>query len=332
MKPNLSGLVAAATALLAVARVDAHHSPAAYDLQSQVTVEGTVAEYVWGNPHVYVSVRDEGGRVWVAEAFPSTTMKQRGWSAQLFALGDRVVITGSPGRNPARSILFLRTVRRGDALLYDAADALGPPSRPPPVVARASGLAGTWSSQPGPVLGRFLSPMPDLPTTAKGAAAIAEFVDTVNPGKDCVPFASPVYMILPGFRSIEVRDDAVLIRGEDAAVERIVHLGATHAGATPSVQGHSVGRWEGADLVVDTAQFSPHRIGNGAGLPSGTQKHVAERFAVTPEGGLTYSFVLEDPEYLTAPVTGSAQWSYRPDVPFTPTPCSTDNARRFLAE
>jgi hypothetical protein len=174
--------------------------------------------------------------------------------------------------------------------------------------------------------------MPVLPMTPKGAAAVAEFVDTVNPGRDCVPFAAPIYMLLPAFRSIEVRDDVVLIRGEDAAVERVVHLRATHAGATDGVQGHSVGRWEGAVLVVDTTNFAPHRIGNGAGLPSGTGKHLVERFALTPEGGLAYSFVLEDPEYLTEPVTDSAQWSYRPDVPFTPTPCSTDNARRFLAE
>ena len=77
-------------------------------------------------------------------------------------------------------------------------------------------------------------------------------------------------MILPGFRSIEVRDDAVAIRGEDAAVERLVHLDvATHDGAAPSVQGHSIGRWDDGTLVVDTAQFTPHRLGNGAGLPSG---------------------------------------------------------------
>jgi hypothetical protein len=161
---------------------------------------------------------------------------------------------------------------------------------------------------------------------------MAEFVDTVNPGTDCVPFSAPIYMLLPGFRSIEVRDDVVLIRGEDADVERVVHLGATHAGATASVHGHSVGRWEGAELVVDTTHFAAHRIGNGGSLPSGAEKHLVERFAVTPEGGLTYSFVLEDPEYLTAPVTGSSQWTYRPDVPFAATPCSPDNARRFLAD
>jgi len=171
-----------------------------------------------------------------------------------------------------------------------------------------------------------------LPATAQGAVAIAEYKDTANPGVDCVPFTAPVYMVLPGIRSIEVRDDAVLVRGEDGAVERTVRLGATHAGAVASVQGHSVGRWEAGVLVVDTTHFAPHRLGNGAGLPSGLEKHLVERFALTPDGALNYSFVLEDPDYLTQSVAGTSQWAYRPEVAFVATPCSPENARRFLAE
>jgi hypothetical protein len=180
----------------------------------------------------------------------------------------------------------------------------------------------------------FFTPGVAQLATPAGVAAITEFRDAdANPGLDCVPFASPPYMILPGFRSIELRDDAVVIRGEDAAVERVVHLNvANHDGAAPSVQGHSIGRWENGALVVDTARFGPHRLGNGAGLPSGAAKHLVERFALNAEGGLTYSFEVEDAEYLKERVTGTAQWLYRPDVEYTPTPCSRDNAQRFLAE
>jgi hypothetical protein len=332
MKCKPGWLAAVSLTVLAVAPAGAHHSPAAYDMQAEVTVVGTVADYDWGNPHVYVSVsEDGGGRTWVIEGLPSTAMKQYGWSPQTLALGERVVVMGNPGRNAARSVMYLRTLRKADTVLYDAAVVFAPSSRSP-AAARASGLAGTWSTQVGPAFLQFLGNQASLPVTPKGAAAMAEFADTVNPGRDCVPFSAPIYMLLPGFRSIEVRTDVVLIRGEDAAVERVVHLGATHAGATASVQGHSVARWEGAELVVDTTHFAAHRIGNGGALPSGAEKHLVERFAVTPEGGLMYSFVLEDPEYLTAPVTGSTQWSYRPDVPFAATPCSPDNARRFLAE
>lgn len=331
----LATLIVAAASLAAGGAL-AHHSPARYDLQSQRTVEGTIASYEWGNPHVYLSVRENGGdRVWVVEAYPSTAMKQYGWAADTFAAGEPVVVVGSPGRDASRNILFLRAIRKAGSqvALYDSKGAMAPPANPPAEIFRATTIAGTWMSSVGEGFGTFFGPGVAQIATPQGAAAVAEFVDTANPGLECVPFAPPVYMILPGFRSIEVRGDSVVIRGEDAAVERVVHLGvANHDGIAPSVQGHSIGRWESGVLVVDTASFAPHRIGNGAGLPGGARKHLVERFALAADGGLTYSYELEDPEYLKEKVTGTSQWAYRPDVDFVVTPCDPRNARRFLSE
>lgn len=325
-----------AAAALAARGALAHHSPARYDMQSRRTVEGTVASYEWGNPHVYLSVRENvGGRVWIVEAYPSTAMKQYGWAKDTFAAGERVVVVGNPGRNATSSTLFLRSVRKADAAaaLYDAGDAIAAPPPIPRDTFRATTIAGTWVSSVGPVFANFFGPGLAASATPQGAAAVAEFRDdTANPGLECVPFAPPVYMILPGFRSIEIRADSVVIRGEDAAVERTVHLGATHDAATPSVHGHSIGRWDGSTLVVDTTQFAPHRLGNGAGLPSGPRKHLVERFALNAAGGLDYSFELEDPDYLKQRVTGTTQWGYRPDVEYVETPCDRENAKRFLAE
>lgn len=330
-------VLAACAAAVGAFTALAHHSPAAYDMQALRTVEGTIAEYEWGNPHVYLSVSESGtDRVWVVEAFPSTAMKQYGWAADTFARGDGVVVGGSPGRNPERAVLFLKSIRRAgaSAALYDAGGAVAAAPQAPPETFRATSLAGTWSSSVGPTFVNFFTPAVAQLATPEGAAAIAEFRDAdSNPGLDCVPFASPPYMILPGFRSIELRADAVVIRGEDAAVERVVHLGvATHDGAMPSVQGHSIGRFDDGTLVVDTALFAPHRLGNGAGLPSGARKHLVERFALNAQGGLTYSFEVEDPEFFKEPVSGTAEWLYRPDVEYVATPCTRDNARRFLAE
>jgi hypothetical protein len=321
---------------LAAGAAAAHHSPAAYDLQAVRTVEGTITEYEWGNPHVYLSVREDGSdRVFVVEAFASTAMKSYGWSPQTLAAGDRVVVAGSPGRDAARNVLFLRTLRKaaGGAPLFDAAVALAPVTRPAAAAVRADGLAGTWATLVGPAFTALLPPAVFQIATPRGAAAVAEFSDVTNPGLECVPFSAPLYMVLPGFRSIEVRSDAVVIRGEDAAVERVVHLRvATHEDAAQSIHGHSIGRWEGGALVVDTAQFAPHRLGNGGGLPSSSDKHLVERFALNSEGGLTYTFEVEDAEYLEGRVTGASQWVPRPDVAFAATPCNPSNARRFLAE
>jgi hypothetical protein len=314
----------------------AHHSPARYDLQAQHSVEGTITRYEWGNPHVYLFVRETGAdRVWTVEAYPSTAMKQYGWAKDTFAIGDRVVVVGNPGRNAASSTLFLRSVRKAGAAvaLYDAGDAIAAPPPTPRETFRATSIAGTWVSSVGPVFASFFGPGLAAAATPQGAAAVAEFRDdAANPGLECVPFAPPVYMILPGFRSIEIGADRVVIRGEDAAVERTVHLGATHDGATPSVHGHSIGRWDGGALVVDTIEFAPHRLGNGAGLPSGPRKHLVERFALNAQGGLDYRFELEDPDYLKQRVSGTTQWLYRPDVEYVATPCDRENAKRFLTE
>jgi hypothetical protein len=82
-------------------------------------------------------------------------------------------------------------------------------------------------------------------------------------------------------------------------VERVVHIGLdSHDGAEISNQGHSIGRWEGGALVVDTTRFAPHSSGNRAGLMSSSRKHLVVRFELSSDRThLTYSYALEDPEY-----------------------------------
>src|SRR5262249_27390379 len=122
-----------------------------------------------------------------------------------------------------------------------------------------------------------------------------------------------------------------LIRGEFDNSGRTVNMDATsHAGAPRSVQGHSIGRWEGRTLVIDTASFTEHRSGNNWSLPSSARKHVIERLQLAADGkSLMYSFELEDPEYLARAVKGDAEWAYRPDLRYAGETCNPANARRF---
>jgi Family of unknown function (DUF6152) len=345
----------AAACLLAAASAAAHHSPAAFDLSRQVKIVGTVASFEWANPHVYISVRDDAdGRTWRIELVSPSALRQYGWTAATLAQGDRVTVMASPSRTPERGTALLQSIEKAGTVLY--ANALpgtgatppnaGSPSDPPQNAGgtpqpggasapRAQTLAGTWATLPGPALGQLLGASAKLPTTPRGAAAISSFTDAAaNPSRDCVPYGPPLYMILPVFRRIEIAGDAIVIRGEEGSVDRTVHTNrSTHVGAAESLLGDSIGRFEGDALVVDTALFAEHEMGNAAGLPSSTRKHLAERFELTPDrDALTYTFTLEDPEYLTAPVQGTARWAYRPDVTFAPIACSLENARRFLQD
>ena len=344
-----------AACLLAAAPAVAHHSPAAFDMTRQVTIVGTVASFEWANPHAYVSLRDDAdGRTWLIELVSPSALKQYGWTAATLAKGDRVTVVASPSRDADRSTAFLQSIAKAGSVLYTnpvTSAGATPPiagspggarqnagANPPPGGApapRAQSLAGTWVTLPGPALPQLLNDSFKLPTTPRGAAAISSFTDAAaNPGRDCVPYGVPLYMILPVFRRIEIAGDAIVIRGEEGGIDRTVHTNrSTHVGAAESLLGESIGRFEGDALVVDTALFAEHAMGNAGGLPSSTRKHLAERFELTPDrAALTYTFTLEDPEYLTAPVKGTARCAYRPDVTFAPIACNLENARRFLQD
>ena len=93
----LVGIVALSVPLFA------HHGTASFDTGKTVTVKGTVAEYVWSNPHVLVKVdaKDDNGNVahWVLEAQNPVTQAGRGWSKNTFKAGDEVSLDIAPAKN-----------------------------------------------------------------------------------------------------------------------------------------------------------------------------------------------------------------------------------------
>lgn len=81
----------------------AHHSFAIYDSGRQVTIVGTVKEFQWTNPHVWihVMVKNEQGveEEWNVECTSVNFLARRGWSKQTFKPGDQVSINLSPLRD-----------------------------------------------------------------------------------------------------------------------------------------------------------------------------------------------------------------------------------------
>jgi hypothetical protein len=91
------GLLAGAFPLLA------HHGNAGYDTATTVTVKGTVTDYVWANPHVFLKVdaKDDSSNTlhWVIEAQNAVNQANNGWSKSTFKPGDQVVIDVTPAKN-----------------------------------------------------------------------------------------------------------------------------------------------------------------------------------------------------------------------------------------
>ena len=85
--------------------------------------------------------------------------------------------------------------------------------------------------------------------------------------------------------------------------------------------------------MVETTHYTENNSGLAQGLASGLQKRLTERFELVDEGaGMRYSYVMEDPEYLAAPVSGGSTWDYRPDLSPDPIPCDLESAGRYLTE
>jgi hypothetical protein len=81
----------------------AHHGNAAYDADKILTVKGTVTDYIWSNPHVFVKLdgKDDSGNLvhWIVEGQNPVSMTQIGWTKNTFKPGDVVEIDAMPAKN-----------------------------------------------------------------------------------------------------------------------------------------------------------------------------------------------------------------------------------------
>jgi hypothetical protein len=89
-------------------------------------------------------------------------------------------------------------------------------------------------------------------------------------------------------------------------LKRTVHMNMTShpANVVPSRAGHSIGRWDGDTLIVDTVGFTPGII--AATVAHSDQLHVVERFALDPQTmAMKRDYTAEDPVNLTGQYVGS---------------------------
>lgn len=115
MKRTVLALVVAHAA--AGVAVSAHHSfPAHYFEDQSVTIEGDLVQFDYTNPHAWVHVmaKDQEGATqrFSAEWGNPTRLGQRGVTKETLKPGDRVIITGSPGRNASEHRIHLKSIVR----------------------------------------------------------------------------------------------------------------------------------------------------------------------------------------------------------------------------
>ncbi len=123
MKFALLALLAGAVTIAIPAY--AHHSFGAFYSEDQsVTVDGTISAFLYRNPHSFVDVETVDGHgnvtMWAAEWFGSGRLSRIGVNPDTFKAGDRVIITGAPGREAGEHRIHLKTISRpSDGLKID---------------------------------------------------------------------------------------------------------------------------------------------------------------------------------------------------------------------
>ena len=125
---DVRALLAALLSLASAAAI-AHHSFAMYDNDHQVKMVGTVAEFQWTNPHVYIEllVPQENGepRHWSIECANPGILNRNGWKFNMIRKGDALTVIVAPLRTGEPGAL-LKEVTLPDGRVFGNGGPAGP--------------------------------------------------------------------------------------------------------------------------------------------------------------------------------------------------------------
>lgn len=321
-----------------------HHSRAHFSLDETITIEGTVTELSWRSPHIYVAVDavDSAGvrATWTLEGHSIPGSLRVGWEQHSVRVGDRVRVVAHPNRNPAKTFAMLYSATLADGTTYYAYSipagkvVAGVEDQRP--TAPSTDFSGTW---------RHLVPVrvatvesyrapTEWPLTPLGRAQAERFDINDDPVLDCVPMGVPRLILATYSHRWQRYPDRIVIEKERTPQIRTIWLDGRDRPAefVPNELGFSTGRIESDDtLVVETTGFAATPWGNSRGLDSSAQKRVVERYRLI-EGGyaMSVSYTIDDPIYLTQPVTVTGEYAKSSDFEFVAESCDPDTARRHL--
>jgi Family of unknown function (DUF6152) len=332
------------TALWLAMPAAAHHSAKIFDPDTVLALPGTVTRFSWTNPHTYIYVTTTGDNgepiEWELETDAIPILVRSGWSRDSFTPGERVLVRARPDRNRARHHALLVSIEKADGTVMSARSYFLARPDDPSRLPRASDFSGVWELR-FQDYGAFYAAWGAIAVTEKGAAAASSYdVRLDSPVAQCIAPPLPAILVAPYLNEIDIREDAIVIRNERFNAERIIYTdGRGHPDGGPRTnQGHSIGRWEGDTLVVDTNLFADNRApisgqqGN-EGVPGGAAKHAVERMRLSEDRTrLEIDFVIEDPEYLAEPFSGHVEWYYSPQFEMLGFGCDPEISRRYTLQ
>ena len=101
-----------AAALLLPFSTSAHHGWSEYDAQQVLTLDGTVLESGYDNPHTVIKLK-AGDKTWVAVLAPPFRMEARGLKADAIKAGVKARVVGYQNRAKADELRVERIIIDG---------------------------------------------------------------------------------------------------------------------------------------------------------------------------------------------------------------------------
>ena len=126
-KRKVSLLVAVSLLVFSVS-LFAHHGNAGY-VNKEVTVKGTVTQWLWTNPHTFLKfdVKDDKGNVvpWIGEWNAPSTLVNFGFSPKTFKFGEEVTVTFSSMSKNGALVGRLKSVKLSDGTVMTEYESFG---------------------------------------------------------------------------------------------------------------------------------------------------------------------------------------------------------------
>ena len=111
MKRVIAGFIVVFGLCLAAQSALAHHSAAMFDPEKVKELTGTVKEFQWKNPHVWIQVYVQNGaggkEEWSIEGGGPNSLSRQGWRPTSFKPGDVVTIKVNPMKDGSTGGQFI---------------------------------------------------------------------------------------------------------------------------------------------------------------------------------------------------------------------------------
>jgi hypothetical protein len=115
--------LAATAAVIAGSAVNAHHSTAMFDMQKSVTLNGTIKEFQWTNPHTWIvfEVPNAGGGTdeYGIEGMSPNYLARTGWDKHTLSSGDKVELVIHPLRDGRKGGFDVSVKKPDGTLMYN---------------------------------------------------------------------------------------------------------------------------------------------------------------------------------------------------------------------